>query len=534
MKTKRLYTTLIAVGIACIFICCSISHAQNGILKYPLKYNPEVSQTYKVFVNGKELFVEDYKDVHYVNFGFEGRAEIEIQTPDNINNVEISPRNYNIKHSVVDKKVKFTLLQPAKLVVYINKYERLFFFADGIEKDSPKEGANGVVGISKYNVDNTGKIISTELIQKAIDECAAGGKILFFPPGVYLTGTLNLRTNSNVYLEAGAMILGSSDRKDYPQDEGFSEGDQVNDPDHYSNKGWKMTYSRLILIGEAENVKLWGRGIIDGQGAKLRPQGKPANLIRVRSSKNVLVQGLLLRDPAAWNTHILASDQVTFRDIKMINDRSVFNTDGIDPDGSSNVTVDNCFMYCSDDNIAIKTSGNTGLLQPAENIVVKNCVFLTKKSAMKLGTETREAIRNVTFDNNNIVECDRGMSLYSRDGAFFENIYYTNNRFERMFEDNQQRILQFELGDRNVDDTPGYVRKAGKINNVVITNCTYDYKGNHPGNIEGFDNNHQISGVHFKNLEIEGKLCRSLKEAEIKINDFVNDVTFEVTSKNNN
>ncbi|HOI28525.1 MAG TPA: glycosyl hydrolase family 28 protein [Melioribacteraceae bacterium] len=522
---------LLFLGI--FYLSLSVS-AQDVVKEYPVKYNADKSSVFKVSVNGREIFTEDYKDVHYVNFGFAGKAEITVTVSEKVNKAEISPRRFEIRPEVKGDQISFTIEKPSKLVAYINNLERLFIFADGIENESPEPGDENIVSIEKYSVDNTGKTLSTSSIQKAIDECATFNKILFFPAGVYLIGTLNLRTNSNIYLEYGAVLLGSPDRKDYPQDAGFNEADQVNDPDNYTNKGWKMTYSRLILIGEAENVKLWGRGIIDGQGAKLRPQGKPANLIRVRNSKNILVKGLLLRDPAAWNTHILASDGVTFQDIKMINDRNVFNTDGIDPDGSRNVTVDNCFMYCSDDNIAIKTSGNTELLQPAENILVKNCVFITKKSAMKLGTETRADIRNVTFDNNSILECDRGMSLYSRDGSVFENIHFTNNHFERLFEDNQQRILQFELGDRAVDDAPGYVRRAGQIKNVLIENCVYDYKGNKESNIDGFDENHKISGVQFKNLIIQGTLCKDLKDAWIKINKFTEDVTFEVTEQKNN
>jgi polygalacturonase len=443
-----------------------------------------------------------------------------------VENAKISPQRYGIIPKIKENKLIFDIEESKKLVLYINNFERLFIFADSLETNIPKIDNYDVISIDKYSIDNSGKTIETLKLQKAIDESASQGKTLYFPAGLYLTGTLNLKSNSSLYLSPGAMILGSSDRKDYPQDEGFQEADQVNDPDNYTNKGWKMTYSRLILIGEAENVKLWGRGMIDGQGAVVRPQGKPANLIRVRNSKNVLVEGIMLRDPAAWNTHILASDRVIFRDIKMINDRDVYNTDGIDPDGATNVTIDNCFMYCSDDNIAIKTSGNSNLLRDSKNIIVKNCVFLSKKSAMKLGTETRMNISNVTFENNEIVESDRGMSLYSRDGATFERIYFINNHFERMFADNRQRILDFDVKDRTINDAPGYEKKAGQIKNVVIKNCTVQNFRPNESTISGLNDDHQISGVHFINFVIDGKVRTSLKDARIQINNFVKDVTF--------
>lgn len=149
------------------------------------------------------------------------------------------------------------------------------------------------------------------------------------------------------------------------------EADHIRNKEHYTDNGEWMTFSRLILVDSAENVSIRGRGIIDGSGATLRAQGKPANLIRIRNSRNVSIEGVLLRDPAAWNTHIHYSDGVTIRDVKLINDATVPNTDGFDPDASANVMIDHCFAYCSDDNVAIKTTNNLGLNKDLRNIVVR-------------------------------------------------------------------------------------------------------------------------------------------------------------------
>ncbi|MBU2491664.1 MAG: glycoside hydrolase [Bacteroidetes bacterium] len=533
MKTRSKITQGIVLSLLPVIIISLVFYGsyENYIEKYPVLYKAEKSEVFDINVNGSDVFVEHYKDIHYTNFGMKGETEIKITLPNKVKSYSISPVRYKIESECEGNEIKLKLKVPKKLVVYVNELERLFIFANQILNETPDTVDNKVVSINNYLVDVQGKQIETLKIQNAINETAVERKILYFPAGVYLTGTLELKTNSQIYLAPGAVILGSTDRKDYPQDEGFQEADQVNDPENYTNKGWKMTYSRLILIGEAENVKIWGRGIIDGQGAIVRQQGKPANLIRVRDSKNVVVEGIMLRDPAAWNTHILASDNVAFRDIKMINDRKVYNTDGIDPDGATNVTVDNCFMYCSDDNIAIKTSGNSNLLQDSHNIVVKNCVFLTKKSAMKLGTETRRNISNVTFENNEIVESDRGMSLYSRDGATFENIFYINNHFEKLFEDNRQRLLDFDVNFRSISDAKSYVKKAGQIKNVIIKNCTAAGFWPKESTMSGLNNEHKISGVQFINFKINGKSRISLNDAHIKINNFVDDVTFGVNTK---
>ena len=148
----------------------------------------------------------------------------------------------------------------------------------------------------------------------------------------------------------------------------------------------------------------------------------------------------------------------------MINDRSVANTDGFDPDASKNVLIDHCFAYCSDDNIAIKTTNNGGLLQNCESITVSNCVFLTKKSSLKVGTETKGAImQNILFQNNHVVEADRGMALYCSDGALFQDIRFIGNYFEKGFADSQKKAIHFQIKNRS---------GAGQIRNVLIKDCS--------------------------------------------------------------
>jgi polygalacturonase len=234
----------------------------------------------------------------------------------------------------------------------------------------------------------------------------------------------------------------------------------------------------------------------------------------------VTIDGIFVRDPGSWNTHILYSENVTIRNIKMLNDIELSNTDGFDPDASVNVLIENCFGYCSDDNIAIKTTGSSGYLRDVDGITVRSCTFLTKKSSLKVGTETRgEVMRNILFENNYVIESDRGMALYCSDGATFTGITYLNNRFEDNYPDAKRSWMNFTIIKRNPDSKPGLIK------DVLIKDCSFQKPFPKNSDILGFDKDHSIS-VRFENLTVGDKKCNNPSEAGIKQNDF-SDIIFK-------
>ncbi|MGH8017089.1 MAG: glycoside hydrolase family 28 protein [Opitutaceae bacterium] len=489
-------------------------------------YQPAVrahkSQIYRVTVNGQPVFPERFHDIDYVHFSAGGEVTVSVRTPSRIRKFSISPKARGIAAEAVGDTLTFTLTEPCQLIVTIGDAQRLFVFADAIDTEAPVPGRPGVASILDFDVDASGVRLETGRIQRAIDEVSRKGGTLYFPPGTYLTGTLALKSNLTLYLAGGTVLLGSPNREDYPVDAGFKEADLVNDPEHYTNQGAKMTYSRLLLVDHASNVRIAGRGVIDGQGQVVRPQGKPANLLRIRDSSNVTVEGVFLRNPAAWNTHVLHSDRVTFRDVKVLNNRTVRNTDGINPDASRDVLVERCFFYCGDDAVAIKTSGNSRLLRNAERITVRDCVMLTRKSAMKLGTESfAEYERDITFENNDVVEADRAMSLYCSDGAKFENIRWLNNRVESTYPDSQRRTLHFTVIERGGDE-PGHIR------NVLIKDTLVAEASPNPLVMKGHSEAHGIRDVRFVNFSVGGRMCHNAAEARLETNEFVSDVSFSV------
>lgn len=486
------------------------AYAQNTVQPYPL-LTGEKSKLFTVKVNGKIIPVSSYKGIHYTRYGQKGKARLEISFQ-TMGTVKVSPQH---GFTPTRSGISIDLEKPGYYVVSAGEAEKLFILADTPDTFTAQEQKD-LVQVAKFNADASGKKLTTKEIQRAIDQTAADGKILFFGPGVYKTGTLTIGSNARIYLSEGCLIDGSFDTSHYVTDKGFKEANKLKDGKAFSDNGEHMTFSRLILVENASNVKIWGKGIINGNGAEVRKTGKPANLIRIRNSRNVLIDGICSFDPAAWNTHILHSDSVTIRNVKLINDLNVPNTDGFDPDASRHVLIQNCFAFCSDDNVAIKTSNNSNLLRDAEDIRIEGCLFLTKKSALKVGTETKAAVmRDIVFQNNYVVMADRGLVLYCYDGARFENVKFINNHFENGFSDFEKKAIHFVVKERD---------GRGQINNVLIKDCYFSPQFHSAIVMLGLDKEHMIGNLVFDNISIQGKKVADVKDLNIQQNEFVGKV----------
>ncbi|WP_233098039.1 glycosyl hydrolase family 28 protein [Dictyobacter vulcani] len=202
--------------------------------------------------------------------------------------------------------------------------------------------------------------------------------------------------------------------------------------------------------------------------------------------------------------HLVASDGVKVNNLKLLNDPDNTNNDGIDPDGSRNVAIDGAFIYTTDDCFAVKTSGAFHMIQPTRHILIQNSVCYTKKSALKVGTETKDTLSDITFANNNVVHADRVIALYMADGNTMENITYDNNWSEAIGGNSKQRLIDIAITNRS---------GIGLIKNVKIINYTAYQPGRNPSVIKGMDDH--IVNVFFKHLKIADELISSASEAGI-------------------
>ncbi len=439
-----------------------------------------VAQTYTLTCNDHQIPVMQQNDVpmsynlnsyQYAQLVYEG-------TPMNIsvnvkgyhvleNDWEISPKSRNIQGKLENNTLRFTINEPGYFVIRFAKNQdftkRLVLLVDKPYKIPDGE----MIDITKkYHVDNTGNKNETVRIQKALNDISGKNATLYFPQGIYSTSMLRIHSDSKIHFEKGAILLASTESLEPYLD---MDGGGSN---------------RFIYIRDAKNIHITGLGGFDGNGTYFRAvkypngsDGKEAmRLLFIVNSRNITFDGILLKDASRWNTHIVGSSDISFRYCKMLNNPNtnahLTNFDGWDPDASQRVLIENCFGWAGDDNIAIKCvgTGSPKVIKDVKDITIRNNVFLTKKSSLKIGTETRcGSIKNIVFENNDVIESDRAMAIDVQDRAVINGVLFKNNRIEYNYPDAQKRGINVNLSKR--DATQNHI---GKILNVRFEDCNFE------------------------------------------------------------
>lgn len=245
-------------------------------------------------------------------------------------------------------------------------------------------------------------------LQRAIDAAGnAGGGTVVIPAGrTLMAGSIALRSNVVLDLEPGSRLLGSTRPSDYSD-------------------------SIFIAARHAENVAITGCGTIDGRGLEFLGKEGPyiyekkpwrPRLILFEDCRHVRVSDVNLREAAFWSLHLAGCEDVSIHGISIRNSLKAPNCDGIDPDHSRNVRITDCSVECGDDAIVVKTSREFAKYGPCENIVVSGCVLTTHDCALKIGSETVDAVRNIVFSDCVVNQCNRGIGIMLRDEGSVENI----------------------------------------------------------------------------------------------------------------
>ena len=242
-----------------------------------------------------------------------------------------------------------------------------------------------------------GRTLNTQIIQRAIDDCAtAGGGEVRVPAGIFLTGTLHLKSHITLRLLPGSVLQGSSDPQDYP-DHDVSTHQRFSTITH--DGAFVKVMKSLIIADRAKDVSIVGEGAIRGAGEAeafqlgVNKEGKPGNLFFI-GCENVRLRDIRVLNAAQLTIAFSGCDRVFVEGI-YLQSMSNFNCDGLDVDARE-VTIANCIIESEDDALCFKSEY---LGRFCENITVTNCVVASICNGIKFGTGSRTGFRNVTVSN---------------------------------------------------------------------------------------------------------------------------------------
>ena len=146
---------------------------------------------------------------------------------------------------------------------------------------------NNTVSVADFGGLGDGIALNTGAFSKAIDALSKkGGGKLNVPAGVWFTGPIELKSNINLHLDKGALILFSPDFNLYPLVNTCFEGLET-----------KRCQSP-ISARNAVNVAITGEGSINGSGEAWRPLKKAK--VTESQWKKVIKSGGILKDPTYW------------------------------------------------------------------------------------------------------------------------------------------------------------------------------------------------------------------------------------------
>ncbi|MDB5115010.1 MAG: hypothetical protein JWQ79_502 [Mucilaginibacter sp.] len=485
MPIKMKFSALLCATLLFCSICAS-ANIKNKVVIYPAPAGETLNQNYTVAVDGKNVPVynskiaandkpdqfkgiSDIKNSYkyfdiaaFAYFDLQGTATVTVTVPNEVTSVKILPTAAGITATIHGHSVSFPVSSPKNLTIEINGewVRSLHLFVNPLETNVPK---------------------------------ATDPNIIYFGPGIHTLSHLEVGDNKTIYVAGGAIVRAVIDS---------NEKYTVNKGD-----GQRNYPASIILHGR--NITIRGRGIIDASACPTHAR----NLLFIRSSKNVNVEGIILRDASTWTVPIRQCDSVTVNNIKLLGYRA--NSDGIDICNSRYVTVKNCFIRTMDDLIVIKADKGQG---DSKHILATKCVLWNQLAhALSIGAELRDNVDDVTFSDCDVIH-DKGrewtMRIYQCDAGLVSNV-----RFESIRVEEAHRFISLWIGKAvwSRDTEYGHIQGVS-FKNITATGSPLTV------DLVGIDAGHAVKDVTLQHIIMNGQ---PLTKAQVKANDFVSGVVVE-------
>ncbi len=424
-------------------------------------------------------------------------------------------KNYSFKVTIVDRDEK--------------QVEKIGEFAC-----TTKKGKRSIdVTKPPYNAVGDGETLNTQAIQAALDDCKEDEKV-YIPDGIYLTGALNVKSNTELYLSEGAILQGTDNPEDYlPKVKSRFEGCE------------ELCYRSLINTGvldsekgcDTENIILRGGKILGGGDAlrkniiqreryetlkkygmenevsppryysSVLPGRTRGRLLCCCNTRNIIVANMEVGNSASWNLHFIYCENVITCSCTIVSHK-ISNGDGWDPDSSKNCVLFDIEFDTGDDCVAIKSGKNLEGYQvgrPSENIFIFDC-YAKEGHGIAIGSEMSGGVKDV-FIWNCEMRYGTGFSIktHKNRGGYIDNVRVYNCHLPTLFvgvyegnDGGEPAPTEPTISNLHFEDicVNGLNVCTGNTDRVVSENAV---------NISGYSKENSVKNVTIKNLTLKSR-----------------------------
>ena len=363
--------------------------------------------------------------------------------------------------------------------------------------------------------------------------------VIYFGAGEHDAGDIVLSSGQTLFVDAGAVV--------------------------YAN----------VYAYEADNIRILGRGILDNSKKRevilfeanvennysAVKNAKREHFVRIECCKNVLIDGVTLRDSLTYNIRPYCCHKIEIRNVKLIGNWR-YNSDGIDMHNCDGVLIENCFIRTYDDSICVKGRENTGYIADAnglegssrsieyfKNVRVRGCTLWNDwGKVLEIGAETcADEIYDVVFEDCDIIHVTMSpLDCNNVDYADVHGLIYRNINVEyddvipqpKIQPNDSARYEDMDV-DKNFNppliwcavqfhkEYSGGGTRRGKNRDFLFENIRLI--SNKPPRFffKGFDSEHGCDGMVIRNVTWNGEKVTQLTDENLVADEFCKNIILE-------
>ena len=499
-------------------------------------YRPPViyprSAQFSLRAGGKKVPIVSYKDYDYAHFSADNDEIVEVhvrgRVPIEKYSVVYSRFDYYTKPTLKKNALVWKLKDHKYYILKVRGLRELVVAVDPLETDVPPANGKNIFNVvhSSYGAKGYGATDSTKAFTKALSDAknsVENSPVVYVPPGVYNVGNLVIPSNTGLYLAPGSVLRLNGEHSDLRKD--------------WSDDGHGRAGTNWITTApNSTNVRIFGRGTIDGRGYHYEGQKFAPSLVVPISAKNFVMDGILLRESGSTAVNVVRSEQVTIRNVKVLNRvHDMVDNGGIDLVESKNVVVQDALAISTADTFttkATKSPGPTvptwpGTPQNASDILFANCLAWTANYGFKVGQGAMSDQSKIKFFGSTIYDSAVAMGIHKKWGpGTVSQVIFDQIIVKRMSSTTSylNGMVSSWIALFVEDGGSG----VGPIQNVDVKNVLVLHNGGSAPLISGVEGAN-VSNVKFDNIylmEGKGSEALSLKDIGIGQMQYADHITF--------